>query len=282
MVEPVPHLDPRARAHARGRQGAPPASRSISLETVLEHAEGLVCLSGCALRGVHDEPTLKRLLEAFGPDRLRVELQRPFLHGDRARNRRLASSRGDSGCPASRPATCTPTPARALRCRTRWWRCALHTTLDASEPRATRATSATCSPRRPRWPRASPSIRMRWRRRRGWPSGCGSTCAATWATAIPGAEDAGRCASWRSCATRGCGSATGRAARAREAAPRRACRRSCGSSRSSGCPASSCCTTTCSSWPARSRSRCGGLTPPARCCRPGAAVARASPRSSAT
>ena len=58
-------------------RAAPPSQ--VSLETVLERAEGLVCLSGCALRGIHDEPTLRRLLEAFGPDRLRVELQRPFL-----------------------------------------------------------------------------------------------------------------------------------------------------------------------------------------------------------
>jgi error-prone DNA polymerase len=99
-----------AHAHTReGRPGAPPAGRlerrqgergrmpsrrlaraaHVPLETVLEHAEGLVCLSGCALRGVHDEPTLTRLREAFGPDRLRIELQRPFLYGDRARNRRL-------------------------------------------------------------------------------------------------------------------------------------------------------------------------------------------------
>ena len=68
-----------------------PANRRRQLETVLEHAEGLVCLSGCALHGVHDEPTLRRLLEAFGRERLRVELQRPLLRDDRARNRRLTA-----------------------------------------------------------------------------------------------------------------------------------------------------------------------------------------------
>src|SRR3954469_1706891 len=62
----------------------------ISLAAVAEHAAGLVCLSGCATRGVHDEPTLRTLLDAFGRDRLRVELQRPFLRDDRARNRALA------------------------------------------------------------------------------------------------------------------------------------------------------------------------------------------------
>src|SRR4051812_45147223 len=62
----------------------------ISLAAVAEHAAGLVCLSGCATRGVHDEAGLRELRAAFGPDRLRVELQRPFLRHDRARNRALA------------------------------------------------------------------------------------------------------------------------------------------------------------------------------------------------
>jgi error-prone DNA polymerase len=81
-----------AHVHTReGRPGAPPGAPAVSLQTVNDHSEGLVCLSGCALRGVHDEPTLRTLREAFGPGRLRVELQRPFLRDDRARNRRLAS-----------------------------------------------------------------------------------------------------------------------------------------------------------------------------------------------
>src|ERR1700749_4792399 len=71
----------RPHAHTRdGRPGAPPADPEVPLQTVLDHAEGLVCLSGCALRGVHDELTLRRLRDGFGPGRVRVELQRPFLH----------------------------------------------------------------------------------------------------------------------------------------------------------------------------------------------------------
>ncbi len=86
-------------AHARtrdppGRTARPPAS---SLEAVRDHAEGLVCLTGCAERGVHDEASVRRLLEAFGPERLRVELQRPFLQDDRARNRALARLAGRLG-----------------------------------------------------------------------------------------------------------------------------------------------------------------------------------------
>ncbi|HZU39546.1 MAG TPA: PHP domain-containing protein, partial [Solirubrobacteraceae bacterium] len=76
-----------AHAHTRERAG-PPTQPWVEVETVLAHAEGLVCLSGCALHGVHDEPTLARLREAFGPERMRIELQRPFLRHDRARNRR--------------------------------------------------------------------------------------------------------------------------------------------------------------------------------------------------
>jgi error-prone DNA polymerase len=122
-----------AHAHTREQPG-PPSQAYVRLDTILEHAEGLVCLSGCALRGVHDEPTLGRLLEAFGPERLRVELQRPFLQGDRARNRRLERLAQRLGVP------CVATgdvhahaPARAPL-QDAFVAVRLHMTLDASEP----------------------------------------------------------------------------------------------------------------------------------------------------
>jgi error-prone DNA polymerase len=73
----------------------------VSLGRALEHAEGLMCLSGCAAEGVlagrlergrrtEAAGLAGRLLEAFGRDRLRVELQRPYSRSDRARNRLLA------------------------------------------------------------------------------------------------------------------------------------------------------------------------------------------------
>ncbi len=125
----------RAHAHTReGRPGAPPSAPVTALETVLEYAPGLVCLSGCALRGVHDEPTLRRLLEAFGAQRLRIELQRPFLRDDRARNRRLSELARRLGvrCVASgnvhaHARTRAPLQDALVAVR-------LHTTLDASEP----------------------------------------------------------------------------------------------------------------------------------------------------
>src|SRR5437764_3031203 len=92
----------RAHAHTREKPG-PPSQAFVELADVLENTEGLVCLSGCALRGVHDEFTLRRLLDAFGPDRLRIELQRPFLRDDRARNRRLAGLGHRLGVPCVPP-----------------------------------------------------------------------------------------------------------------------------------------------------------------------------------
>jgi error-prone DNA polymerase len=123
----------RAHAHTREKPG-PPSQAFVELADVLEYAEGLVCLSGCALRGVHDEFTLRRLLDAFGPDRLRVELQRPFLRDDRARNRRLQRVAVRLGVP------CVATGNVHAHARARaplqdaLVAVRLHTTLDASEP----------------------------------------------------------------------------------------------------------------------------------------------------
>jgi error-prone DNA polymerase len=123
----------RAHAHTREKPG-PPSQAFVALGDVLEHTEGLVCLSGCALRGVHDEPTLLRLRDAFGADGLRVELQRPFLHGDRARNRRLEGLARRLGVP------CVATGDVHAHARSRaplqdaLVAVRLHSTLDASEP----------------------------------------------------------------------------------------------------------------------------------------------------
>ncbi len=123
----------RAHAHTREKPG-PPSQAYVELSDVLDHADGLICLSGCALRGVDDEFTLRRLLGAFGPDRLRIELQRPFLRDDRARNRRLAGLGQRLGVP------CVATGNVHAHARSRaplqdaFVAVRLHTTLDASEP----------------------------------------------------------------------------------------------------------------------------------------------------
>ncbi len=124
------------RAHAHTRDGPQRQARepSTPMETVLEYAEGLVCLSGCALRGVRDEATLGRLREAFGTERLRIELQRPFLRDDRARNRSLEMLAGRLGlrCVATGDVhahTRARAPLQDALVAVR-----LHSTLDGSEP----------------------------------------------------------------------------------------------------------------------------------------------------
>ncbi|HEY7150261.1 MAG TPA: error-prone DNA polymerase [Solirubrobacterales bacterium] len=89
-----------------GREALPPTLPLSSLE---ERSSGLVCLSGCARDGVlagsferaggrpraadaaATEALGRRLVGAFGRDRFRVELQRPFWRNDRARNRWLTA-----------------------------------------------------------------------------------------------------------------------------------------------------------------------------------------------
>ena len=129
-----PGEPPTAGRLERGRAEGPQAQAHVPLATILDHTEGLICLSGCALRGIHDEPTLKRLLDAFGQERLRIELQRPFLQGDRARNRRLSWLAQRLGVP------CVATGNVHAHSRSRaplqdaLVAVRLHTTIDASEP----------------------------------------------------------------------------------------------------------------------------------------------------
>ncbi len=70
------------------REALPP---SLPLETLLEHTEGLVCLSGCARHGlaVRDPNAAARVAQAFGRESFLVELQRPYERGDARRNARL-------------------------------------------------------------------------------------------------------------------------------------------------------------------------------------------------
>jgi error-prone DNA polymerase len=76
-----------------------PLPPSLDVELVVEHHDGLVCLSGCARHGlaVRDPNTAARVAGAFGRDRFFVELQRPYERGDARRNvalRDLAASLG--------------------------------------------------------------------------------------------------------------------------------------------------------------------------------------------
>jgi error-prone DNA polymerase len=124
----------RAHAHTRDGPAGPPSQPYVALDEVLRGAEGLVCLSGCASRGVHDEPSLRRLLEAFGPERLRIELQRPFLRDDRARNRRLAGLASRLGVPCVATGNVHAHSRARAQLQDAFVAIRMHMTLDASEP----------------------------------------------------------------------------------------------------------------------------------------------------
>ncbi|MFL5817966.1 MAG: DNA polymerase III subunit alpha, partial [Conexibacter sp.] len=117
---------------ARLRQATQP---HLPLNAILGQAEGLICLSGCATHGIHDRATLTKLRDAFEPDRLRVELQRPFLRDDRARNRCLAGLARElelrtvaTGNVHAHARARAPLQDTLVAVRH-------HTTLEASEPR---------------------------------------------------------------------------------------------------------------------------------------------------
>jgi error-prone DNA polymerase len=75
-------------AHAGTRpKPTEPVPPALDPAQLAEHADGLVCLSGCARDGlgVRDPNAAVELARAFG-DRFHVELQRPFERGDAQRN----------------------------------------------------------------------------------------------------------------------------------------------------------------------------------------------------
>ncbi len=103
-----------AHAHTRDNMTRSQAQPWATPEQVEEHAEGLVCLSGCARDGAvagafergntaEGERLARRLLAAFGRDRFRIELQRPYWRRDRGRDRWLAllAERLDVPCVAT-------------------------------------------------------------------------------------------------------------------------------------------------------------------------------------
>jgi error-prone DNA polymerase len=128
------HAHTRERAHGRERTEA-----CVDLQGVLDHGEGLVCLTGCADRsviggGVHDEPTARRLLDAFGAEGLRVELQRPYARHDRARNRALAALGRRLGVACVATGDVHAHAQSRAELQDAFVALRNHSTLDASEP----------------------------------------------------------------------------------------------------------------------------------------------------
>lgn len=124
-----------AHSHTRsGRPGSPPGRPSLRLGEVLADNEGLICLTGCADHGVDDPATAALLLEAFGRDRLRVELQRPFHRGDHSRNSRLVrlASRLGVRCVATGNVHCHDRSRGPLQ--DAFVAVRLRSSLDGSEP----------------------------------------------------------------------------------------------------------------------------------------------------
>ena len=122
----------RTRAEGRERELLPPAT---TVELVAEHAEGLVCLSGCARHGlaVIDPNAAARLAQAF-PGAFYVELQRPLRARRRPPERRARRARRRrSASRPSRPATSTPTIRAACRLQDALVAIRNRTSLDGSE-----------------------------------------------------------------------------------------------------------------------------------------------------
>ena len=101
----------KAHEGTRPKESREPLPPSVPFEELERHAEGLVCLSGCAREGAvagsweRGDPRgaaslARRLLSAFGREGFRIELQRPLWRRDRARNRWLASLAEDLGVPS--------------------------------------------------------------------------------------------------------------------------------------------------------------------------------------
>jgi error-prone DNA polymerase len=129
-------------AHAHTRERSPGRQCSdpwVDMQTVVEHAEGLVCLTGCATRSVlggagHGERIARRLLDAFGPDGLYVELQRPYARDDRARNRALCGLASRLGVRCVATGNVHAHTRERAQLQDAFVALANHATLEACEP----------------------------------------------------------------------------------------------------------------------------------------------------
>ncbi len=289
--------DPAGRGRARVSQPLPAADRSptrtpattqrgprtqpwATLEQVEEHAEGLVCLSGCArdgaLAGAWERGDTARG-ERLGR-RLLARLRAASASGSSCSGPTGAAtapatagspcSPSGSASPPSPPATSTPTTAAARRLQDALVAVRLRRDAGGVRAAAGAATAARRWSRRRRWRRASPSTPRRSPRPSASPSACASTSPTELGYRYPRQDDRRRPRARPSSAASG--------SRERYAgSPRRARGRGAGSSRSwrrsasSASPASSSSTTTCSSWPARSPSRSAAAARPARVLPPG-------------
>jgi error-prone DNA polymerase len=147
-----------AHSHTRSSTGRTAGQPAVSFELLEEHADGLVCLSGCAGDGAvagiwgQGEPAAaaalaRRLLAIFGPERFRIELQRPYWRHDRARNRWLAGLAAQLGVPCVATGNVHSHARRRACLQDAFVAVRLGTTLEACEPqRRGNSSSALGSP----------------------------------------------------------------------------------------------------------------------------------------
>jgi error-prone DNA polymerase len=149
----------KAHAHTRDNTGRTAGQPSVTFEQLEEHVDGLVCFSGCAGEGAvagtwaRGDPAAatalaRRLLSAFGRDRFRVELQRPYWRDDRARNRWLADLGERLGVPTVATGNVHSHARRRAHLQDALVAVRLGTTLEACEPqRRGNRSSALAAPR---------------------------------------------------------------------------------------------------------------------------------------
>ena len=128
------------RVEGRERELLPPQT---TLDFVAEHAEGLVCLSGCARHGLGmlDPNGAARLARAF-PGAFYVELQRPFERGDARRNAALEELAAALGVPTVATGDVHAHHPRRAASRTR-------SSRSATAPRSTAASASGAATTRP-------------------------------------------------------------------------------------------------------------------------------------
>jgi error-prone DNA polymerase len=147
-----------AHSHTRDNTARVAEPPWTALEEVERHADGLVCLSGCARDGAlagafgrgdtaAGERLGRRLLAAFGRERFRVELQRPYWRRDRARNRWLALLAERLGVPTVATGNVHAHARSRSHAQDALVAIGLNETLESSEPRRRgNSTSALASP----------------------------------------------------------------------------------------------------------------------------------------
>ena len=135
-----------AHSHTRDNVQRSAGQPAVTMEQVEEHTEGLVCLSGCAGEGAvagawergeaaSGVELARRLLGAFGRDRFRVELQRPYWRRDRGRNRWLSGLAERLGAPCVATGNVHSHARRRTKLQDTFVAVRLGMTLEESEPR---------------------------------------------------------------------------------------------------------------------------------------------------